>query len=526
MVIDVTPRKSKEEYWKISMEEAPIKKDNFKFKMSSQTLTWKTFSGEWRMSIMSYSHRPSRGSRGGRSHYASTSSIRGPRKWVRSSDTVETNTNTQQTSAWTRDDNVNVAAIAESESMNNASLPQSRSSTQSSSSNAENARKSGPILKGPAVVLPRSSTSSTGTSHKWKRSNANRGTMVPPMEAAPVETAKQESSVLNSLDQIAAYREQGATISTDNSKLGAHIPVHAQDSNKIWRKNKHSLRRLETSQVSDKDFSANEGNEDKIHECVSISGDTKQKINRDLNNTTSTTYRWVKDKEPHSTSTSTITSSLPTKSTKAPRHWEDKQYYPGPKRIRLLESSNGNTEEALKNANISQKNGGEYNDKDIHLNIEKQIESSVITKTVLTDFVYRETSKKKKGGRNQKCELEKLETRNMGLVRMKPEDASVPICPTFLRGISCINERCTKRHDIPLEAATPLCSYFQRNGQCLKREKCPFRHVKVNIGATVCPSFSLLGYCEDKNCLMKHVRQNPPANGPNKSMVLKRGSKR
>jgi hypothetical protein len=344
------------------------------------------------------------------------------------------------------------------------------------------------------------------------------------MEAAPVEIAKQESNSLYYLDQTVTDREKGVTISTDNSKLGARIPeVHAQDSNKIWRKNKHSLRRKETSQVNDKGLSANEGNEGGIHEGASISGNTKQEINRDPNNTTSTTYRWVR--EPHSTSTSTITSSLPTKSTKASRHWEDKRYRPGPKRIRLLESSNGNTEEALKNANISQKNGGEYNDKDIHLNIEKQIESNV-TKPVLTDFVYRETSKKKKGGRNQKCELEKLETRNMGLVRMKPEDASVPICPTFLRGISCINERCTKRHDIPLEAATPLCSYFQRNGQCLKREKCPFRHVKVNIGATVCPSFSLLGYCEDKNCLMKHVRQNPPANGPNKSMVLKRGSKR
>eukprot|EP00978_Attheya_sp_CCMP212_P001777 scaffold3652_cov51-Attheya_sp.AAC.1 len=446
--------------------------------MSSQNVEkvqWRVASGEWRMSIMSYSHRPSRGSRAGRSHYTSSSSIRGPRKWVRSSDAVETNTNTQQTSTSTRDDNVNVAAIAENESMSNAALPQSRSITQSLSSNAENAQKSGPILKGPSVVLPRSSTSSTGTSHKWKRSNANRGTTVPPMEAAPVEMVKQESSVLNSLNQTVAYREQGVTISTDNSKLGARIPeVHAQDSNKIWRKNKHSLRRLETSQVGDKGPSANEGNEDKINECDSISGNTKQKNNRDLNNTTSTTYRWVK--EPHSTSTSTITSSLPTKSTKAPRHWEDKQYHPGPKRIRLIESSNGNTEEALKDANLSQKNAGEYNDKDIHLNIEKQIESNV--KPVLTDFVYRETSKKKKGGRNQKCELEKLETRNMGLVRMKPEDASVPICPTFLRGISCINERCTKRHDIPLEAATPLCSYFQRNGQCLKREKCPFRHVK------------------------------------------------
>jgi len=94
----------------------------------------------------------------------------------------------------------------------------------------------------------------------------------------------------------------------------------------------------------------------------------------------------------------------------------------------------------------------------------------------------------------------------MTLVRVRPDVETTPICPTFMRGIPCTNPNCAKRHDVPLEAATPICSFFQHQGQCHKGTACPFRHVKVNPQATVCPSFSLLGFCQDAGCTMKHVR--------------------
>jgi len=108
----------------------------------------------------------------------------------------------------------------------------------------------------------------------------------------------------------------------------------------------------------------------------------------------------------------------------------------------------------------------------------------------LTDFAYQQTSKSNR------------RWKNMGLVRVAgAEDA--PICPTFARGLPCTNPKCQKRHDVAREA--PICSFFQRNGQCLKRDTCPFRHIKVNPHAMICSSYSLLGYCEDDNCQMKHV---------------------
>lgn len=134
-------------------------------------------------------------------------------------------------------------------------------------------------------------------------------------------------------------------------------------------------------------------------------------------------------------------------------------------------------------------------------------------KLLLTNFAYRETSNVRGRGRGVLVSGSRSSSgsqvhgsKNMGLVRVKPDASTTPICPTFLRGIACTNERCTKRHDVPVEASTPLCLFFQRNGQCLKRDTCPFRHVKVNVRATVCPSFAVLGYCEDKDCVMKHVR--------------------
>jgi hypothetical protein len=110
----------------------------------------------------------------------------------------------------------------------------------------------------------------------------------------------------------------------------------------------------------------------------------------------------------------------------------------------------------------------------------------------LTDFAYQQTSSNNR------------RRPNMGLVRVAgAEDA--PICPTFARGLPCTKPKCRKRHDVAREA--PICSFFQRNGQCLKRDTCPFQHIKVNPHAMICSSYSLLGYCEDDDCQMKHVRR-------------------
>lgn len=89
------------------------------------------------------------------------------------------------------------------------------------------------------------------------------------------------------------------------------------------------------------------------------------------------------------------------------------------------------------------------------------------------------------------------------LVRVQNENT--PICQTFLRGLTCTDEHCLKRHDVPMEYARPICHYFQQQGMCFK-EDCVFRHVKVNPRATTCPSFTLLGYCENPECTMKHIR--------------------
>ena len=96
--------------------------------------------------------------------------------------------------------------------------------------------------------------------------------------------------------------------------------------------------------------------------------------------------------------------------------------------------------------------------------------------------------------------------KNMGLVRVQPDVKTTPICPIFLRGLHCQDQFCRKRHDIPKEYAMPVCSFFQRHGQCLKGESCIFRHVKLNANAQVCPCFAILGFCEDEQCTMQHVR--------------------
>ncbi|KAG7358606.1 zinc finger domain containing protein [Nitzschia inconspicua] len=146
---------------------------------------------------------------------------------------------------------------------------------------------------------------------------------------------------------------------------------------------------------------------------------------------------------------------------------------------------------------------------------------TVLTKEEkLTDFAYVETSRvrnRPKVSRNmhwsksnnigdESSDQIRRASRNMGLVRVAPNEKKTPICPTYLRGLQCQDEFCRKRHDVPRDFATPVCSFFLRHGNCLRGEECVFRHVKLNPSAMVCPSFSLLGFCEDKACRMQHVR--------------------
>lgn len=123
-----------------------------------------------------------------------------------------------------------------------------------------------------------------------------------------------------------------------------------------------------------------------------------------------------------------------------------------------------------------------------------------------TEFAYRQSSSVSQRGRGRGRSGRGRGGRNMGLVRVEPDAATTRMCPTYLRGEPCTNPKCSKRHDVPKEAAVPICSFFQRNGMCNKGDACQFRHIKVNPHATVCPSFSLLGFCDNKDCVMKHVR--------------------
>jgi hypothetical protein len=137
----------------------------------------------------------------------------------------------------------------------------------------------------------------------------------------------------------------------------------------------------------------------------------------------------------------------------------------------------------------------------------------------LTDFTYRETSaavstrgrgrgRGRGGGWGGRTHPP---ARSMGLQRVLPDVSTTPVCRSFLRGITCVNETCAMRHDIPKEFALPICSYFQSHGMCLKKD-CPFRHIKVNPHATACPSFALLGFCETPGCTMQHTRARPQNN--------------
>lgn len=166
--------------------------------------------------------------------------------------------------------------------------------------------------------------------------------------------------------------------------------------------------------------------------------------------------------------------------------------------------------ESAESATINKKGDDDGNeDGDANMQNDGDETKGKIVAETLTNFAYRETSSSNRGrGGRSRSSRGRGGHNHMGLVRVNPDQNNIPICPTFLRGVRCENELCRKRHDVPIEAARPVCSFFQRHGQCLKGSHCPFRHVKVNAGAMLCPSFNLLGYCDDKQCVMKHVIAN------------------
>jgi hypothetical protein len=158
----------------------------------------------------------------------------------------------------------------------------------------------------------------------------------------------------------------------------------------------------------------------------------------------------------------------------------------------------------------------------------RETTTTTTTTEKLTDFAYRETRKVAQHGGSKKWSSSGGAShhqgnvdgpRSMGLVRVPQDQSKTPICASFLRGVQCTDKYCSKRHDVPPEFAIPICSFFQRQGQCLKGEDCKFRHIKVNQRALVCPNFALLGFCDDKDCVMKHVRQNTNRAVSNKNVA-------
>lgn len=127
----------------------------------------------------------------------------------------------------------------------------------------------------------------------------------------------------------------------------------------------------------------------------------------------------------------------------------------------------------------------------------------------MTDFQYKDASARGRGRGKGKA---------MGLVRVKPKNPSeTPICPTFSRGLPCNNPKCRLRHDVSTEASRPICVFFQRNGMCSKGDDCPFKHVKISWDAEICPTFEKLGYCEDEDCVLRHVaRKRSKTSAPDK----------
>ena len=193
-------------------------------------------------------------------------------------------------------------------------------------------------------------------------------------------------------------------------------------------------------------------------------------------------------------------------------------YCPVAKRVKLPPSST-NTDGNIGNEKNSKDPSGMEKIKDLDEELKSQPDDNKDTVRPkrtgkLTDFAYRETSRvrqraavttshnlhwsKKKnessntsdvtcstGSNNSKAANKQSTTnnkrKNMGLVRIQPNEENTPICSAFLRGIQCQNQYCRKRHDAPKEYAVPICSFFQRHGQCMKGESCVFRHIRNPI---------------------------------------------
>jgi hypothetical protein len=222
----------------------------------------------------------------------------------------------------------------------------------------------------------------------------------------------------------------------------------------------------------------------------------------------------------------------PSYSTRTNPHHNNISHRPTVKRIKLTVPSSQSKDEddeeqtSATAAASASRQEEEIDQDDSQKNDKKDHHISDHPKEKLTDFAYRQTSrvrpKTKKPSHNMRWSktsndlktadggVAKLDestgSRNMGLVRIQPNEKKTPICSTFLRGQQCQNPLCRKRHDVPRDYAMPVCSFFQRHGQCLRGDECIFRHVKVNPTALICPNFSILGFCEDSECSMQHVR--------------------
>jgi len=138
--------------------------------------------------------------------------------------------------------------------------------------------------------------------------------------------------------------------------------------------------------------------------------------------------------------------------------------------------------------------------------------NNISSQKTLTDFCYQDTGRGRGGrgvirGRGRGRGRGRPTVKgNIGLVRVQDKNLSnTPICPTFRRGMPCNDPKCKLRHDVATEASRPICVFFQRNGMCSKGDDCPFRHIKVPWNVEICPMFQKVGYCEDANCVLRHV---------------------
>ncbi|KAL3822409.1 hypothetical protein ACHAXA_007416 [Cyclostephanos tholiformis] len=154
----------------------------------------------------------------------------------------------------------------------------------------------------------------------------------------------------------------------------------------------------------------------------------------------------------------------------------------GPRRIHLLKNSITIDTSRDLSGEESELVGGAINEN----TIEKNGSALSADRKILTDFCYQDAGRRGGNGRGGGLSSARsgvlTEGRNMGLVRVKPNDEAA-ICVKFLCGLQCNNPKCTLRHDVETEALRPVCVFFQRKGMCNKGDECPFRHVKVRWDA-------------------------------------------